>query len=109
MLLRLAHPLFIRALHSGNWPNSSDSTYEAWVSLRLIAERYFQLRSTNLQPAERERMIGALTFAHDSHHESVLTTLDKPSLHLCGCEVAQQIRELSSLLQEVAEREKASK
>jgi hypothetical protein len=103
LLFAIAHPLFHQAIHKPEFGEQSEKTYQAWLTLRRIATLYFERRSTRLMPAERERMIGALQFAHDSHHDSLMNVSEKKGTEHCQCTIAAKLRELALLLAEEEE------
>jgi hypothetical protein len=110
LLLRIASPLFHRwAQNLNSSPCDLGDTakiYGAHRELRSIAERFFNARTTDLPAPLQRKLETDLDFAHDLHHEYMLTDLVKRDSQICPCSVAGQIRELQAMLSD--EREAAA-
>ena len=102
MLLRLAQPLFQAAMKAKEGATPGEEAFEAWYSLRYIATKYLCNHSTLLEPKDRERMVGALKFAHEAAHDLdpalCVAGAKLPEVEYCSCDVAGQLVDLALVL-----------
>ena len=95
LLLKLTPALMAKAMLSEVMCDG-EKAFDDWYSIRYIVEIYNRTRSTVLGAPDRERMIGALKFAHDLAHEEMSFT---PSVDTCPCHTAGILRDLAKVLE----------
>jgi hypothetical protein len=99
VLLALASPLFKRAMCKTVEPDIEDKSFEHWHNMRRVAQIWLNNRTTELCRAERERLCGALRFAHMQAHAlpACMGPQTVPLIEHCGCETAARLRDLALL------------
>ena len=67
VLRQIATPLLDSAMQGkgGDW---RDEAFDHWFTLRYISHLWEDQRSTNIDAATHEALMGALAFAHVRHH-----------------------------------------
>ena len=99
IVLKIAIPVFLAWVDTkpaeANDPTES-WLFHVWYNLRKSAEALMMWRTVELQPMERERMIGALRGAHHLAHPGAERP---PSIETCDCECARLQCELATVMQ----------
>ena len=96
ILLKLASPIFCRWRECAESDNVETPLFKHWFNLRKVAERFTSRRSMEMSPAEREKLVGALKFAHDLAHD--YDPEPAPSVERCGCETASLLVDLAMVM-----------
>ena len=100
LLLKLTPALIIDGLPCAPGRDWGEEAFDAWYDLRRTIEIYNLNRSTLLAPPDRERMVGALRFAHDLAHKQESFT---PRTETCPCATAGVLRDLALVLESARE------
>jgi hypothetical protein len=94
LLLKLANPLFLRAINEPHGFNAWHPNFTSWVALRGFASLLLMRRTVDLSNEETIHLNLTLVLAHELSHEGEVCS--PPAF--CECETARQIADLLRLL-----------
>lgn len=104
LLQQLSSFLFRRANDRLGGAVPGETTFEAWWSLRMIAETFLRNRSVLLKPEEAARLNGALQIAHEDQHKMISDVTASENLpgnvDDCPCWIAGTLRKFAEVLEQ---------
>lgn len=97
LALKIASPLFQRAMQSTETTDPRDESYQAWKIIRSAAEHFMRSRSVKLSIGEFSVFSQACRHAHELEHEC--QPGPEPSIDHCACVTADRIKSIFDLFE----------